>query len=265
MSDRSSTSPFRAAAAQFKPEKGDIATNIKQHVTLINRAAENQVNVVVFPEMSLMGYELELAADLAIEIDDPRLTLFKNLARQHDMLISVGAAIKNPTGKPFIGLFHFLPDGTHREYHKIHLTETEQIFCHPGQETCVIPFKGEKIGYAICADLGFPEQAAKTAAEGATLFLSSVLAADEWYEKDANRLSTHAQRHNFPTMMANYHGVSGPYLGNGQSGLWLENGDMILQAPREQDTLLIAEKTDKGWRGSLLCLPHNPDIDNAKA
>lgn len=53
--------------AQVAVVKGDVDANLKSHLALLEQSAELGADVVVFPELSLTGYELELAKVLAIE------------------------------------------------------------------------------------------------------------------------------------------------------------------------------------------------------
>src|SRR5262245_49180133 len=50
--------PARAfAAAQTIPLRGDVDANLEQHARLAQVAADEQARVLVFPELSLTGYE----------------------------------------------------------------------------------------------------------------------------------------------------------------------------------------------------------------
>lgn len=242
---------FTFAAAQFQPVKGDIEKNLVQHIHLIDAAALAQVDSLIFPELSLCGYELELTSSLALTTQATCLNKIAELSRLHKMTICVGAPLQSITNTPYIGLIVFAPDGSRQAYHKIHLTETEQKYCTPGQSECVIPVKNEKIGLAICADLGAPSHPESTAKLGASIYLSSVLASDDWYEKDANRLQDYAQKYKFPCGLANFYGPSGPYIANGKSAIWDETGTLIAQAKATGTALVIATKTQQGWQGRV--------------
>lgn len=61
------------AAAQTAPIRGDVEANLRQHAHLVRAAAEQGAEILVFPELSLTGYELNLAAELAFAEDDARL------------------------------------------------------------------------------------------------------------------------------------------------------------------------------------------------
>lgn len=57
------------AAAQTIPVRGDVDANLKQHVRLVRAAAAEQAQVLVFPELSLTGYELGAGVVVATESD----------------------------------------------------------------------------------------------------------------------------------------------------------------------------------------------------
>lgn len=69
----SSDAPRAIGVAQTVPVRGDVDANIEQHLRLIRIAAEERARIVVFPELSLTGYELDLAGALAFEQADARL------------------------------------------------------------------------------------------------------------------------------------------------------------------------------------------------
>ena len=56
---------MRIGVAQTRPFKGDILRNIEAHLRLIELARNARADMIVFPELSITGYEPELAASLA--------------------------------------------------------------------------------------------------------------------------------------------------------------------------------------------------------
>ena len=68
-------STLTIAAAQSISIAGDLAANIQRHLRFIEVAAEQGVELLVFPELSLTGYENEVAAALAIDPQLPRAWL----------------------------------------------------------------------------------------------------------------------------------------------------------------------------------------------
>ena len=55
---------FKIAAAQVASVRGDIEANVATHAAAIQAASERHVSVLVFPELSLTGYELDLGCPL---------------------------------------------------------------------------------------------------------------------------------------------------------------------------------------------------------
>jgi predicted amidohydrolase len=64
---------FVIAVAQTDPLKGNAEANLQDHARFIRAAAKNCANIVIFPELSLTGYEPNLAEGLAMSIGDKRL------------------------------------------------------------------------------------------------------------------------------------------------------------------------------------------------
>jgi predicted amidohydrolase len=82
-------SVLRVAAAQIEPTEADISMNLDKHYAFIDKAHERGVNILVFPELSLTGYQLRSRTpDLAITRDDPRLLAIAE--RAGDMTVVVG-------------------------------------------------------------------------------------------------------------------------------------------------------------------------------
>ena len=77
------------AAAQTCVVKGDIEANVHAHCEIVCRAASYGVHLVVFPELSLTGFEPELAATLKVTARDERCEPLRKLARRLNVTISL--------------------------------------------------------------------------------------------------------------------------------------------------------------------------------
>jgi hypothetical protein len=82
------------AAAQTIPIRGDVDANVERHLRLVHIAAAERAQVLVFPELSLTGYELDLAADLAFSPRDLRLTPLVEAAAASSVTLIVGAPVR---------------------------------------------------------------------------------------------------------------------------------------------------------------------------
>ncbi|MDQ9672746.1 nitrilase-related carbon-nitrogen hydrolase, partial [Serratia marcescens] len=70
------------------------ACNLERHLEFVAQAADQQVQLLVFPELSLSGYELTDAAELALTLGDPRLQPLSAAAQSRQMTIIVGAPLR---------------------------------------------------------------------------------------------------------------------------------------------------------------------------
>jgi len=246
---------LRIAAAQSISQPGDIATNIATHCRFIEAAAEAGVNVLVFPELSLTGYELSQLSENLIALDDARLAPLRYLVHANNMIVIVGAPLAaiNPVGV-HIGAIILFPDGTTGHYCKQHL--------HPGEEQRVaLPgpilqqryqLGDEIFALAICADILHAKHARSASSVGTTLYLASVLISESGYETDTTYLQRYAEHYSFTALMANHGGASGGYASAGKSAVWSPEGDLIIAAPGAGNYLVIAEKLDGKWSGEAL-------------
>lgn len=251
------------AAAQSISVPGDIEANVQEHLRFITAAHAAGVQMLVFPELSLSGYELPLMQRCLLHPDDEALAPIRALVRRTGVVVTVGAPVApadaSTNALPAIGAITFRPDGSAVVYRKHHVHSSEARFASPGpQATSVISLGQETVGQAICADIGQATHAALAAQVGATLYLASVLVSEAGYAKDSAALQQYAQIHGMGTLMANHGGPSGDYISAGKSAFWAPGGALVVAAPGVGPCLVIARKaglTDQAlWTGHTVYL-----------
>jgi predicted amidohydrolase len=229
------------ALAQISSQKGDINANIHTHLRMIDIAHSQKSDFIVFPELSLTGYEPTLARELAFDLADCRLDPLRKACRQRQITVIAGAPIKY-RDTVVLGAFVFFPNGTCTVYSKRHL--------HPGEEKAFIPHdwnpllvhKGEVISLAICADINNPLHA-KTAYENrSTVYLASVLITPNGYPDDTETLKKYAHEYQMTVMMANYCGVTGGYEAAGGSIVIDSYGKEIAVLDHCKEGILFARR-----------------------
>lgn len=118
---------MKICVAQTKPIKGDIQSNIDNHKKLIDLATFNKADTVIFPELSITGYEPELSKELATNQDDSRFDDFQMIADTKQITIGVGVTTKNNTGI-CISMILFQPYKARQTYLKKYLHSDEEVF-----------------------------------------------------------------------------------------------------------------------------------------
>jgi predicted amidohydrolase len=243
---------FKIAAAQVVSIRGDIGRNIATHAAAIAAAAEHEVSVLVFPELSLTGYEPDLAAELAITATDECLAPLAALAHRHRMAVVVGASLRNAGAKPGLGAILLAADGSARTYTKMHLGGGEPTYFVPGGAPLSFATRGQTIGIAICADSSKSSHPQGYADLGATVYAAGVFLNAEWYATDSPRLAAHASRFRMLVVMANHAASVGTYASVGRSAVWAPDGSLLAQAEGAENGLLIATNNTATWRGEVI-------------
>src|SRR4051794_11766745 len=100
---------MKICVAQTRPGKGDIPANIEHHKTLIQLAVSNRADMIIFPELSLTGYEPELAKELATHPGNASFEALQKISDVENITIGVGMPLKTDSGT-LIGMILFQPN-----------------------------------------------------------------------------------------------------------------------------------------------------------
>lgn len=247
--------PIRIAAAQSCAVAGDVARNVLDHARFIAAARRAEVELLLFPELSLCGYEPALLQHCALRPDDHRLAPIRELAHEARMTIIVGAPLARDDGTaPAIAAFIHTPDGDVAIQTKQHLHPGEEQYATAGAAaTHLHDLHGEPYALAICADTAHPQHPATAAAAGASLYLASMLISEAGYPADAATLQRHAANHRMGVLMSNHGGPSGGYQCAGRSAFWAPDGSNIVTTPGPGNRLVVVKRCAAGtWTGDVL-------------
>lgn len=228
------------AAAQSTSVPGDIPRNVTHHLQFAEAAAERSVGLLVFPELSLTGYELAIARPNAIVPDDLRLAPLRHFATRAEMTIVVGAPVLNENSELFIAALAFDPDGSVSTYKKVHVPESERGVFKPGPGGSVLRVGNATVALAICADASHPQHAANAAASGAGVYAAGVMIDGEGYARKVPLLKNYAVEHRMAVLMANYSGVTGGEVSAGRSAIWSKDGQLLAESTGTEESLVIA-------------------------
>jgi len=145
------------ALVQMESVIGNIDKNLAKIKEFIYRAAENKVNFICFPELSVTGYSPEKSPDYAEEIPGPSSLILSRLAQEKQIVILAGICEQNEGQRPFITQVVCKPDGSIDRYRKTHLAPHEISFFSTGQDFPVFHSPRVQFGIEICWELHFPE------------------------------------------------------------------------------------------------------------
>jgi len=168
--------PLRIALAQIAPRLGDLEANLARHHELIADARERGAGLVIFPELGLTGYQLQdLAADVAMRLEDPRLAGLAEAARGMSAVVSF--VEESADHRLFIAAA-LLEDGEVRHVHRKVFLPTyglfdERRFFAPGDVVRATPSRlGVGVGLAVCEDFWHVSVPQLLALDGAQLLIN---------------------------------------------------------------------------------------------
>lgn len=249
------STPLRIAAAQSPSVPGDLQRNVQLHLAFVRAAVYERVQVLVFPELSLTGYEPHLLAAHVLHADHPALAPLRQAARDHSMVLVVGApaAPVEEGAHPAIGAWVLGPDGSVGLYRKRHLHATEAQFASAGTEDVQVQLlAGEPTALAVCADITHPEHAKAAHDAGAALYAVGALISRKGYGAESAMLQRYAQDHDMAVLLANYCADTGGYASAGKSAFWAPGGRCIVAAQGNAPCMVWAARDDSGWTGAVV-------------
>lgn len=229
---------MKICIAQTHPIKGDIKKNIEAHKRLISLAILNNADIIVFPELSLTGFEPELAKQLATTKDDERFVELQEISNTQGIIICVGVPIKSNQGI-LISMLIFQPNKPIEIYSKQHLHNDEFTVFAAGNHSFFLEKETTKIAFAICYETSIKQHAEYAHNKNATVYMASVLNSTKSIDADIERLSKIASGHKMTVFMSNYVGISGGYKCAGKSSIWNNKGEIIAQLNSETEGILI--------------------------
>lgn len=230
---------MKIALAQTYSVAGDIDKNIEQHISLILAAAQQGVEVIIFPELSITGYEPGLAAKLGTTTKDPKFQVFQELSDTHKLIIGIGLPLKQSDGIR-IGLLLFHPNQDVQVYAKNYLHPDELPFFTSGNNTSVL-INGTNIGLAICYELSVAEHIKEIKEAQAEVFIASVAKHEKGIQQSYKILSNIAKDYCIPVILVNCVGPADNFIAAGQSAIWNKNGLLVEKLSNQEKGLLILE------------------------
>ncbi len=169
---------IRAASVQIEHAAGDKDANLDKIRHFTGLAAEQGVDILVFPECCITGYwylrHLACAALLQIAEpvpDGPSTPILRDLARKHKMTVGAGLVERSANDTLYNTYVVALPDGSVQRHRKLHCFISEHL--QSGSEYTVFDTPhGCRVAVLICYDNNIGENVRISALKGAEILLA---------------------------------------------------------------------------------------------
>jgi NAD+ synthetase len=251
---------MKIALAQINPVVGDIRGNSALMAGAIDAAADAGAALVVFPELSIVGYPpRDLLRKEAFVADNVRaVEQLASRCTRIAALVGYARPSPHPRGRPLQNAAALLEGGRIRHVHVKSLLPTYDVFdetryFEPGGNSACVDVAGQRIGISVCEDLWDPralgrplydaDPVAELARQGAKVIIN--LAASP-YQMGKMRLreelfARQAVRCRTPIVYVNQVGGNDELIFDGSSCVIDCSGAVIARARSFEPDLLLAE------------------------
>ena len=262
--------PVRIALAQLAPKLGALEDNLERHRSVLAEARERGANLIVFPELGLTGYLLQdLAADVAMRLDDPRLAPLLEETRGVSAVVSF--VEESADHRLFIAAA-LVEDGEIRHVHRKLFLPTyglfdERRFFAAGDLLRAVPSSlGAGIGLAVCEDFWHLAVPQVLALDGAQILINvssspgrdlastnevGLGTATSW----RTMMRTYAQLTTSFVVFCNRVGVDESISFWGGSEVIAPNGEALFSAPLYEEGLFTVDVSLGDVRRERIALP----------
>ena len=176
------------ATVQMKPKLGEAEENLVKMSEMISKiAAQQKVDLIVFPELVTSGNELGLRfTEIAQRVPGPTINLMAQRANEYGVYIAFGMVTKERVESVLYNSAVLVgPEGELIDvYNKIHLRGEERMAFREGYKLPVAETEIGGIGLMLGYDLAFPEVSRSLALDGAEILVVmanwEAAAIDEW-------------------------------------------------------------------------------------
>lgn len=215
-------------------QPGELAENVLRHAAAVVAAG---ARIVVFPELSLTGYDLD--AHL-VDPADPRLAPLEVACARTGSLALAGAPVGGDGG-PFIAMLAIGAGGddqrarTRIVYRKRWLGDQEAARFQPGDGPTALDVDGWRVALGICKDTGEGEHVQGVVALEPDLYVAGLVDTPDWVPEQERRAQLIAASAGVPVAFAASAsgGRSGYEVTSGRSRIWSATGELLADAGTE--------------------------------
>lgn len=262
---------LRVAAAQINSELADVDANLERHLDIIAEARALDIELLVFPELSLTGYGLgSRVMQVACPLEDPRLN---RLAKACGDMQAVVGFVEEASPGEYYNALAVVQDGAILAVHrKLNLPtygglEEGKWFTHGSELTHTQIRPGWSATQLICADLWNPALVHAALLARPTVLCAPINSASGIVSEDfsneqnwALNVRFYAMTYGTPVIMANRFGPEGASHFWGGSRIIGPRGESLAEAD-DRELLISAELSRTSIAKARFELPTLRDAD----
>jgi len=244
---------MKLAIFQGQSIVSDVESNLQKMAGVINAAAAQGADIIVFPELFLTGYNMKnKTSSLAEPVNGPSSATIKKMAIRHNIGVLYGYPEK--VGEECFNSAQMINSSGEciSNFRKNHLFgPMEKEFFTPGNDIALFDLGGLTFGILICYDIEFPEIARKSVLSGANVILVPT-ATDSPYEEVATTVvRARAYENQVFVAYVNHSGIEDDITFIGTSGIIGPDGKDICRAGQHNEALMVTEINPEAFALSI--------------
>ncbi|TKD62375.1 carbon-nitrogen hydrolase family protein [Flavobacterium sp. ASW18X] len=231
---------MNVALVQLQAQPGNLEYNLANHLNWLRKLIPFQPNLVVFPELSLSGYEPSLAKNLLEPLNQLDYSQIEEFATQLNTEIWLGLPIPG-LNKSKIGLRITKANGTLTHYAKRFLHADEFPFFEQGKESYTTTIKTKTIKATICYETFTPQIAEEISNEQPDMVIASVAKTEESCLNSFNYLKKLATKTSLGLGIVNAIGPNDSYVSGGLTSFFNTAGEQLGMLPYNKEGILLID------------------------
>lgn len=260
---------LKVGLAQISPKLGDVQSNLRLHLDTVEKAREQGVQLLCFPELSLTGYMLrDLVPDVAISAIESNSIMAELLSASQDVDLVVGFVEEDERHLYYIAAAYLSQGRIVHVHRKVYLPTygmfEEGRYLAAGDGFRAFDTRFARMGILICEDFWHISSPYVLWLDGADILLlisaspgrglspdavlgssRSVELIDQVYATFLTNFVLHCNRVGFEDGLNFW----------GGSTIFGPDGKLVAQAPYFEETLLVAELDLAALRRVRIQLP----------
>jgi len=251
---------MKIALAQFNPIVADLGNNARRTIEIAEEASDQGADLVVFPELSVVGYSPHDLFDNEHFIDACEAAVSWIHDRvPADTAVLIGAPVRNPSseGKRLFNAAIFLerdrePVVIHKMLLPTYDVYDEYRYFEPGKGQDVVTYQGVRLGIHVCEDMWNIEEfatyhtyerdpVAELAEQGVDVLinLSASPFSHSRHDIRTDVVSNICNRYHIPFVLVCLVGANTELIFDGDSRVHNGEGEIVAQASCWKEDLVI--------------------------
>ncbi len=245
--------------ASINPVVGDLKYNFQKIIETINKAKDLNVDLVVFPELSLLGYPPLDLLDKKTFIDEA-ISYHQKIANECDDIGVIFGSVTRDDDLIGTNIFNsaiFCYNKKIKSFHQKSLLPNYDVFdevryFEPAKEIRLLDFNGSKLGITICEDAWNDKDfwihrkyefdpVEELVKQGADMIIN-ISASPFSIGKEKVRtemFSSIAKKHGRPVLFVNQVGANTDLIFDGGVKVFDSNGNLILASKRFEESFVL--------------------------